>query len=196
LEGHLLIVTGNLGSGKTTFCAKFLYEGARSFGEPGLYISTVESREEFLTYMKGLGMDFEPLERKGLFRYVEMLTPTFKDALMNFSKELTKQAVEMEARRIAIDPITPILALSSSIEARAILHNALKLITKNLGAIVIMTEEVPIGKMRIGHGVEEFVADGIIRLRLEVPEAGAPRRIMEVMKLRGRPSTGRYTTLR
>ncbi len=186
-RGQMVMVTGNPGSGKTTFCAKFLYEGARRFREPGLYISTGESKEEFYAYMRGLGMDFESLEKEDLFRYVEMLTPTSEDALMNLSKELTRRALEIGARRIVIDSITPILALTPSIEARAVLHNALKAITRELGAIVLITGETPIGEERIEHGVEEFVVDGIIRLRLEVPEAGAPRRIMEVLKLRGRP---------
>jgi len=186
-RGQVLLVAGSPGSGKTTFCAKFVYEGARRFGEPGLYINTVESKDEFYAYMRGIGMDFRPLEEGGMFRYVEMLTPTSREALMNLSQELTRHALEIRARRIVIDSITPILALGPPAEARAVLHNAIKTLTRSLGAIVLITLELPIGEERLGHGVEEFVADGIIRLRLEVPEAGAPRRVMEVLKLRGRP---------
>jgi len=186
-RGQIIMVLGNAGSGKTTFCAKFLYEGARKFGEPGVFINTIEGKKEFYRYMKGLGMDFEPLEREGLFRYVEMLTPTSKDALMNLSRELTKHALECNAKRIVIDSITPIFMLGPSIEARAILHNAMKNLVRELGAVLLITGEMPMGEERIGHGVEEFVVDGIIKLKLEVPEAGAPRRIMEVLKLRGRP---------
>ncbi|RLF18548.1 MAG: hypothetical protein DRN06_01295 [Thermoprotei archaeon] len=186
-RGQVIMVLGNAGSGKTTFCAKFLYEGARKFKEPGVFINTIENKKEFYEYMKELGMDFESLEREGLFRYVEILTPTSKDALMNLSKELTKHAIECNAKRIVVDSITPIFMLGPSIEARAILHNALKTLVRELGAVLLITGEMPLGNERIGHGVEEFVVDGIIKLKLEVPEAGAPRRIMEVLKLRGRP---------
>ncbi len=185
-RGQTILVMGNAGSGKTTFCAKFVYEGAKRFGEPGLYINTVESKEEFYTYMRNLGMDFEELEKKGLFRYVEMLTPTSEDALMEFSRKLISNAMEIGAKRIVIDSITPLLMLGDPLKARAILHNAIKTVTRQFRAILLITEEVPREGHR-HHAVEEFIADGIIRLRLEVPDAGAPRRIMEILKLRGRP---------
>ena len=185
-RGQIILIAGNPGSGKTTFCAKFLYEGAKRFGENGLYISIGESKDEFYEYMKNLGMDFEELERKGSFKFVEMLTPTSEDALMQLSRELTKNALEMKATRIVIDSITPVLSVNPE-TARAILHNALKTIGRELKSVVLMTEEMPIGETKIGQGIEEFVVDGVIVLRLEVPEAGAPVRTMNVLKLRGKP---------
>ena len=186
-RGQLILVVGNAGSGKTTFAAKFIHEGIKTFNEPGLFISTYESKEEFLGYMKRLGLDFTEFEQVGLFRYIEMLSPTASDALMELSRKLTQNALELKAKRIVIDSITPFLALNPPAEVRAILHNALKSITRTLKATLLMTAEVPIGKSEIGVGVEEFVVDGIIKLKLEVPEAGAPRRILEVIKLRGQP---------
>ncbi|RLG90080.1 MAG: recombinase A, partial [Candidatus Hecatellales archaeon] len=97
-RGQVILVVGNAGSGKTTFCAKVLYEGAKRFEEPGLFLSTVESKKEFYDYMRLLGMDVKELEEKGLFRFVEMLTPTSKGDLMNLSRELTKNALDMGAR--------------------------------------------------------------------------------------------------
>jgi len=186
-RGQLVLVAGNAGSGKTTFAAKFIYEGARRWGEPGLYISTGESKEEFYAYMAKLGMNFKKLEEQGLFRYVLFPTPTSSDALMNLSKELVSNAMEMKARRVVIDSITPFLALSPPLEVRAVLHNALKTITRTLRATTILTVEVPRGRESIGAEVEEFVCDALIRLALVVPEAGAPYRTMRVLKLRGRP---------
>ncbi|MHC1637093.1 MAG: ATPase domain-containing protein [Candidatus Nezhaarchaeales archaeon] len=186
-RGQIILVYGNAGSGKTTFCAKFLYEGAKRFKEPGVFLSNVESKSEFYTYMKNLGMDFEALEKEGLFRFVEMLTPISVDLLNKLSEELIKNVLELKAKRVVIDSITPFLALSQSLETRAILHNAMKTLARKLGVILLVTAELPLGEEKLGHGVEEFIVDGIIRLRLEVPEAGAPKRIMEVLKLRGRP---------
>ena len=67
------------------------------------------------------------------------------------------------------------------------LHNALKTLTRALDATVLLTAEVPTGEERIGAEVEEFVVDGLIKLKLIIPEAGAPHRVMEISKLRGRP---------
>ncbi|MEB3860231.1 MAG: KaiC domain-containing protein, partial [Desulfurococcales archaeon] len=38
-RGSIILVAGHPGSGKTVFSAKFLYEGATRWGEPGLYVS-------------------------------------------------------------------------------------------------------------------------------------------------------------
>ncbi|HDD34088.1 MAG: hypothetical protein DRK00_02510 [Thermoprotei archaeon] len=186
-RGQLVLVAGNAGSGKTTFAAKFIYEGAKRWGEPGLYISTGESKEEFYAYMARLGMDFKALEERGLFRYVLFPTPTSTDALMNLSKELVSNAMEIKAKRVVIDSITPFLTLSPPLEVRAMLHNALKTITRTLKATTVLTVEVPRGRESIGAEVEEFVCDALIKLTLVVPEAGAPYRMMRVLKLRGRP---------
>ena len=185
-RGQVILLAGNPGAGKTTFCAKFLYEGAKRFGESGLYISFGESKDEFYAYMKRLGMDFEKLENAGLFKFVEMLTPTSDDALMQFSREFTKNALEIGAKRIVVDSITPLLSISRD-AARAILHNALKTICRELESVILITEEIPIGETRVGYGIEEFVVDGVIVLKLEVPELGTPMRLMSVLKLRGRP---------
>jgi len=64
-EGYVILVTGESGSGKTIFAAKFLYEGALRYGEKGVYISLTEVKERFYEYMKNLGMNFYDLEKKG-----------------------------------------------------------------------------------------------------------------------------------
>ncbi len=189
-RGQVILVAGNAGSGKTTFSAKFIYEGARKFNEPGIYISTGESKREFYSYMHDLGMNFEEIEKMNLFRFIEMFSPTSNDALMILSEKLTANALEIKAKRIVIDSISPFLKLTQAMEARAILQNALRSLAKTLDSTILLTVEIPTGETRIGAEIEEFVVDGVIKLRLEVGEAGSPRRIMEVLKLRGR-SMGR-----
>lgn len=191
-RGQVILVAGNAGSGKTIFSAKFIHEGARLFSEPGIYISTGESKRDFYSYMYNLGMNFEELEKKNLFRFIEMFSPTSSDALMILSEKLTSNALEVKARRIVIDSISPFLKLTQTIEARAILQNALRSLAKTLDSTILLTVEIPTGETRIGAEIEEFVVDGVIKLRLEVGEAGSPRRVMEVLKLRGR-SMGRVT---
>ncbi len=186
-RGQLILVVGNAGSGKTTFCAKFIYEGAKRYREPGLMLSTGESKQEFYAYMSKLGMDFKSLEKKGFFTYVELPTPTSTDTLMTLSEKLVSNATKLNAKRIVVDSITPVLMLNPPPEVRAVLHNALKTLTRALDATVLLTAEVPTGEERIGAEVEEFVVDGLIKLKLIIPEAGAPHRVMEISKLRGRP---------
>src|SRR3989338_5762253 len=68
-KNSLTLLTGTCGTGKTTFCAEFLYNGATKFGEKGVYISFEESPELIKTDMGLFGMNFDALEaeRKVLF---------------------------------------------------------------------------------------------------------------------------------
>lgn len=185
-RGQIILVTGNPGSGKTTFAAKFIHEGAK-MGEAGVYVSLGESKNEFYSYMKKLGMNFEELERKRLFTFVEMLTPLDSSALMNLSEKLVTAVTKFKAKRVVIDPVSPVLQLTGKAEVRAIIHNAIKTLAKTHQVTMVLTIEKPYGEEKIGFGVEEFIADGVVHLKLIALEEGAPRRVMEISKLRGRP---------
>ncbi len=184
--GQIVVVAGGPGTGKTVLAAKFVHEGARRFGDPGLYISTCESRDEFMAYMRGLGINFEDLEAKKMFKFVELLTPTSTEDLMVLSKALMQNALELKARRIVIDSFTPYTLFRPPIEVRAIMHNALKPIARMMSAVMILVLDVPTGSDRIGAGVEEFIADCVILLRSEVNTMGRQRRVMRILKLRGK----------
>ena len=113
IRSTLILLAGNPGTGKSTFAAKFLYEGAMRYGEPGLYVSFVEPKERFYAYMKGLGMDLEEAERRGLFRYLSLPTVITKDMLGSVVESIVKAADEVRARRIAVDSLTPIVQLGA-----------------------------------------------------------------------------------
>jgi len=73
-EGELVIIAGGPGTGKTIFSASFLYWGAVKYGEKGFYVSLAEDHETFIRNMKRIGYDFEKLEDRGLFRFIDALT--------------------------------------------------------------------------------------------------------------------------
>ncbi|MGC8850213.1 MAG: ATPase domain-containing protein, partial [Candidatus Bathyarchaeia archaeon] len=63
-------------------------------------------------------------------------------------------------------------------------HTVLGKIVRQMGCTTIMIEEVPLGESRIGRGVEEFVADALLILRMDKLE-GRVFRDLEIVKLRG-----------
>jgi len=73
-RGGLIVLAGNPGTGKTIFSAQFLYRGAVDQGERGVYVGFAEDKEQFYRNMRALGLDFERLERDGLFSFLDMLT--------------------------------------------------------------------------------------------------------------------------
>jgi len=73
-KGSLIVVAGNPGTGKTIFSSEFLYQGAVQYGDKGVLVSLIETRESFINNMRRLGMDFEPLEKEGKIRILDMTT--------------------------------------------------------------------------------------------------------------------------
>ena len=45
VKGSVNLISGRTGTGKTTFCMSFLYEGAKNF-EPGVYVTTEENEDD------------------------------------------------------------------------------------------------------------------------------------------------------
>ena len=61
LQGSLILLAGGPGAGKTIFSAKFIYEGATKYGEPGVYPCFAENRKMLISELQELGLDFESL---------------------------------------------------------------------------------------------------------------------------------------
>lgn len=186
-RGGLVIVAGNPGTGKTIFSACFLYNGAVNYGEKGIYVSFAESRETFFENMRTLGLDFERLEKENKFRFIDMLTVK-EDAVSAVLETLLKEASEVGAKRLVIDSFSSMAqAFKETHEVRITLHTILGKVTRLLGCTTILIVEIPYGENKIGLGIEEFVADGIIHLKRSESEGGRIFREMEILKMRGAP---------
>jgi circadian clock protein KaiC len=186
-RGGLIVLAGNPGTGKTIFSAQFLYRGCVDCGERGIYVSFAEDKDQFYGNMRALGLDFERLEREGQFSFIDMLT--VREAGISPTLELVVNKVaEMRARRLVIDSFSAMAqAFEKPHDVRIVLHAILGKIVRSMNCTTLLIVEVPHGESRVGLGIEEFVADGIIVLRRRLLEE-RPLRELEVLKMRGSPT--------
>ncbi|BEP17873.1 ATPase domain-containing protein [Pyrofollis japonicus] len=186
-RGAVILVAGNPGTGKSTFAARFIYEGLRR-GEPGIYVNFVEPKRDFYAHMRSLGVDFKKYEDQGIFKYVEALTIADVDALEQQLEEVATLAINMGAKRLVVDSVTVMLQILGRDKARVreLLQNFFVNGIKPLGVTSVLIAEYPYGAQMVGEGVEEFVVDGVIILRFET-RRGKPLRIMEIRKARWAP---------
>lgn len=187
-RGSIILVAGSPGSGKTSFAARFIYEGLAR-GEPGIYLSFNEYREEFLENMSQLGLDFEAYEKQGRFMFLEALNINDEEAVTATLESLLSTIDAIGAKRLAVDTITSILrVLGTDQRARELLHSLFIHHVKRREITTVLTAELPVGSSRLGYGIEEFVVDGLIMLKTGF-SGDKIIRTMEILKMRGHGAT-------
>ena len=60
-EGKTIVLSGESGSGKSTFGMQFLYNGALDFEEPGIFVTLSQSPQELIGDFSSYGWDIEKL---------------------------------------------------------------------------------------------------------------------------------------
>jgi KaiC/GvpD/RAD55 family RecA-like ATPase len=197
VKGSVVLLTGKTGTGKTAFCASFLYEGAKK-GEPGVYITTEERAEDVKGDMRAMfGWDLDELEKKKLLRFVsikptipargisgEEISRIVKIFLFDLVKRIRDAVHATRAKRVVVDSVSivemfvqdPYLCRSAMIQLIEEL--------KNLGVTALLTGTIPEGREALtGGGIVEFLVDGIIKLDF-VPVAERFKRTLTIRKMR------------
>jgi KaiC/GvpD/RAD55 family RecA-like ATPase len=181
-ESSSIMVSGGPGTGKSIFCLEYLYNGAKEYDEPGVYITLEEGPHNLWWNMQRFKWDLLPLEKANklkIFKF-EPSVDMGKD-IEGQTRRIVEKAKELDAKRFVIDSIT---AFSFWIEDVAKIRYAIYILIeelRKLNCTTILTSETLGGKYELSRfGVEEFLADGVISLFF-VP----PHRLMFVRKMRG-----------
>jgi circadian clock protein KaiC len=182
-RGSLILLAGSPGAGKTIASAHYLYHGAKNFDENGIYVSFAERGEFFFDNMKKFGLDFEKLESKNKFRFLDMMT-TREKALSQTFEVVLREVLVIGAKRLVIDSFSAMAqAYEKKIDVRIVLHMLYKLM-RQTGCTTLLLVEVPRGSEKLGLGFEEFVADGIIQFETINEKEGIRKRAV-ILKMRG-----------
>ena len=179
----VILMAGGPGAGTTTFTAQFLYEGATRLGEKGVYVCFAETKKSFLRNMLRFGWDFERLEIEGRCSVLDLTTTTETGIQSNLDRIL-EEITERQAKRLVIDSFTAMaMALDDLINVRHLIHLLYKFLQR-VGCTSIIITDTPYGSMKIGSGVEEFIADGIILMSTDFDDEGNLDRTLRILKMR------------
>ncbi|QQR38050.1 ATPase domain-containing protein [Devosia rhizoryzae] len=188
-EGHLFLLEGTPGTGKTTVAMQFLLAGEQR-GELGLYITLSETENELRNGAASHGWDLGPLIK--IFELVppESLLNSEQAQTLLYSSDLelveATQAIfaeveRLKPKRVVLDSLSEIrlLAQSSLRYRRQIL--ALKHYFARNGATVILLDDLT---SEASDKTVHSVAHGVLRLEQITPEYGGDRRRLKVAKYR------------
>ena len=195
IRGRTYLVAGEAGTGKTTFALQYLYNGALRYGDHGVYVTIDERPKHIVEDALAMGWDLEKLIDENMLLIVE-ITPMFSETRRidaeRVAGELGRLVSEIGASRLSIDPIAPLVLRGKEpvdpMTAQMIVREYIrKLIFSldELGVTTVATSEIPTGTNKLSrYGVEEFLASGVIVLKLRRINNGFIREIY-VRKMRG-----------
>lgn len=180
-KGFTVLIAGNPGTGKTVLTSHFLYDGLTK-NENGIYVSFSEADYSFYDNTDRLGMNFREFQKQNMFSFIDFSAVT-QDGIRDALEEVFAAIKETHAKRIVVDSFTAILqAFENPNDARIALHVVLGKMLRAEGVTTLVIGEVPIGTISLGSGIEEFVADGIIKLEHGISNASPI--IVKVIKMR------------
>ncbi|MCQ5375631.1 MAG: hypothetical protein NO474_03430 [Methanomassiliicoccales archaeon] len=175
----VILVSGTAGTGKTTFALKFLCKGAE-LGERGLYITTLSEPTQWMLRFASQ-FDFVKPEYFGNEIVYMDLGAILREMDGNkILDTIENKIAEVIPQRIVIDPVTVVGGMIRS-DYRTFLFDMANML-KNWNATTVVTGEVNPNDLyppEIAYAV-----DGIILLMFS-EEAGARRKYLEVLKMRG-----------
>ncbi|KXA91115.1 hypothetical protein AKJ63_01895 [candidate division MSBL1 archaeon SCGC-AAA259D18] len=187
-RGNTVLLTGDYGTGKTTFGIQYLIKGVDIFNELGIFVTFEDDRESLIKYAKEFGWPIETQEKEdnllilgGSPGRVEGFSKIAKKTGEGLIEEILKIVNEFDAKRLVIDGLDELSCLFKN--KRKFKSEIAKLRRKlgSRGCTSILTSRPELGI--------EGIVDGIITLHYDGQIEKT--RAIEIKKMRRTDHTDR-----
>jgi circadian clock protein KaiC len=188
-RGHLYLIEGDPGTGKTTVALQFLLEGLRA-GEPGLYVTLSESKQELEGVAESHGWSLANLPIYEMAPLQDEIDPEAQYTIFHPSdvelsdtiSSVLKQVDSISPQRVVFDSLSELrmLARDPLRYRRQIL--ALKRYFAGRKSTVLLLDD------RTAEGDDlqlQSIAHGVLMMQSMERDFGIKRRRLEIRKLRG-----------
>ena len=190
--GHIALVSGNPGTMKSSIVFYMLYQLAKNEDKKGLYLTLEQSKGSIIKQMESLGLDLNVIN--GNLDVVDLGDLRKKTKLADcLGMELEWKSIIDEildcirnaekCELVALDSLDALYSLTTLENPRNKLFYFFEELRKTNHTVLLISEMLTGKESFSRFGVEEFLADGIIHLKVE--ESGySVNRLVSVVKMR------------
>lgn len=181
--GHSVAVIGPPGSGKTTFCLQYMWDGLQK-DEHCLYISLEEEEDRLLQTATNYGWDFKKYIDRDMLSLIKLdafdITGTMDRMLSELPKLIDKNGV----KRLVIDPFIHIeMGFADDHKRRVNIYELIRRLAKTGVTTLITTENLE--GVHSHFGILESIVDVVFLLQIiRSTERGALIYAFQVNKMR------------
>ncbi len=189
-EGHMYLIRGEPGTGKTTIALQFLTEGMRN-GEQGLCLTLSQNADELALIAESYGMDAADIavldsetvfDRSAAARQTVLTTAELE--LRQAIERLKDRLEEVKPARVVIDSLIDLRLRSADVLAyRRLIRELMDLLISHKTTAVFLDSTPEFG----GDSQIAGLVHGVVTLQRALPGYGIAQRRMEINKLRGVP---------
>ncbi len=178
-KGSTVLITGQAGTGKTSFGAEFVQAACKK-GKKALLITFEESPSQIIRNMRSIGIDLEPYIENGLLQ-IHADRPTSYGLEMHLVT-IQKMVKRFEPDAVVLDPISSLMAIGEEIEVRSTLVRTVDYLKMN-GVTSVLTDLKLAENPKQSSMISSLVDTWIL---LENVEAnGESDRVLRLVKSRG-----------
>jgi KaiC/GvpD/RAD55 family RecA-like ATPase len=195
--GHVVLLIGEPGTLKSSVAYSILYNNAKK-GKNGLFVSLEQSRKSLMAQMTSLGMSQDEVEGRLSILDMAMLRKKMKLGKKTwmevFKMYATNLKKSMNYELLVLDSLAVLEVLSDFKDARIELFEFFEWLRDLDVTTFLPTEMTQKGDVVTGVG-EDYLADGLIHLKMErVDDVNIQRRV-RVVKLRAVNHSTNFFTL-
>ncbi len=188
-KGFFVVAVGEPGTGKTIFSLHFISAGLQD-GEPGVYVTTEESRNSIVRQAEMFNLEFYRYLKQGQLIIIDIFSNDQWRLSSLDIKELIERVIEAKKKlgygdaRLVIDSISAFW-LSSPGMARKYAYRIKQALYKWRFTTLVTSQYAITTNSTFGFGVEH-IADGIIRFKKKIVN-NRLRRYILIEKMRQTP---------
>jgi KaiC/GvpD/RAD55 family RecA-like ATPase len=162
--GHVVLVTGLPGTGKTCFGLQFLFAGLAR-GERGIFLSLEEDVPALVATASQFGWPADQATQSGQLRILRLDPKETKTSLQRIQSDLPRELAQARVQRIVVDSVSLLNMLSDDEPGRRAILFSLAAACRGSGATTLFTAEAnPLYPETTRDGLSEYVADGVVML--------------------------------